>query len=126
MNYFIYLKNIFLNPLNNYSCLGLLAILIVATVCVFRILKKKKSKKLKKPNYKMVPKGFFSTGINFSFSIYDVVKFKIRFNDYCDKKGVNYISYFSFKLFNFERCSTKYMTQSGRVIRRRIKFGGIK
>ena len=82
--------------------------------------------KFKKSNYKKVEKGFFNTGFKTSTSFYDILKFKLRLNDYDDKLGVNYIYFISIKLFNFEICKMKYKNQVGKIFKRSIKFGSAK
>lgn len=103
---------------NNIEVCLLAAILYL--LCIVRF--KNTKKKLKKTNYKKVEKGFFNTGFKTSTSFYDVIKWKIRLNDYDDKIGVNYIYLISAKVFNWEFCKMKYKNQKGLVIKRNTKY----
>lgn len=101
------------------------SLLIVFVLLSLILIGKGSKKKVKKTNYKKVEKGFFNTGFKTSTSYYDILKLKLRINDYDDKKGVNYLYLFAVKIFNWEFCRMKYKDQQGKVYKRNIKFGSI-
>ena len=121
----------YITILNNMHCLindniEISLASVVFLLAIILISKKSKKKKLKKANYKKVEKGFYNTGFKTSTSFYDILKFKLRLDDYDDKQGVNYIYLISAKIFNWEVCKMKYKNQKGKVFKRNIKFGSIK
>lgn len=122
MNYMSILNSIQM-LINNNMEIALLAVFILLSLIV--IAKRGGKKKLKKTNYKKVEKGFFNAGFKTSTSFYDILKFKLRLDDFDDKQGVNYIYLFDIKAFNFEICRMKYKNQEGRIFKRKIKFGSI-
>ena len=69
-------------------------------------------------------KLFYSTGIKFIFSFYDIFKIKIRLWDYDDAKGIRYSYLFAFKLFIWDFFRMKYTDSKGNVRKRKMRFGG--
>jgi len=67
-------------------------------------------------------KLFYNTGFRFEICFYDRVKFKIRLNDFCDKKGIKYKYLIQFKFFKFEVIRTKFIDQQGKIYKRRVHF----
>lgn len=83
-----------------------------------RKLKKKKFKKAKLANSKQ----FYNTGFRCEFTYRDIIKFKLKFSDYCDKKGIRYYYFFNIKLLGLEFLRTKYIDQKGAIYKRKVTF----
>ena len=69
-------------------------------------------------------KLFYNTGFKLIFSAWDRLKFKIRLADYDDKLGVRYIYLFEIKIFCFDFFRLKYIDQTGKIYKRKLRFGG--
>jgi hypothetical protein len=114
----------YLNTINsNITSNVELIILILGILLVCTIIKRKSKKKFKKTKYKKIKKGYYSVGVKCSYSIFDVLKFKLRLCDYCDKQGIRFNYYLAVKFFNLEFCRMKYTDQKGHVSKRKIRFG---
>jgi len=74
----------------------------------------------------MKKKMFYNTGFKLTFSAWDRLKFKIRFADYDDIKGIRYNYLIAFKIFCWEFYRVMYIDQKGRVYKRKLRFGGVK
>lgn len=85
--------------------------------------RKRRLKKKKYRNKKLAESNkFYGTGFRCELCLWDVVKFKVRLADYCDKKGVRYNYLFNIKLFKWESLRTKVTDHNGFVTKRRITF----
>jgi len=71
-------------------------------------------------------KLFYNTGFKLTISVFDRLKFKIRFADYDDTEGIRYSYLIAFKIFCWEFYRVKYTDQKGKVYKRKLRFGGIK
>jgi hypothetical protein len=114
----------FINTISN-NIMSNVEVLTVSLflLLVFKIIKRKSKKKFKKTKYKKIKRGFYSVGFKCSYSIFDIIKFKLRLCDYCDKQGIRFNYYLAIKFFNLEFCRMKYTDQKGKVLKRKIRFG---
>jgi len=101
-----------------FSIIGLLIIYLYIKSRRPKVLKRKRFKKAKLAK----KKKFYNTGIKCEFCFYDIIKFKLRLADYCDKQGVRYCYLFNIKLFGLELLRTKYIDQKGQVYKRKVTF----
>lgn len=118
MELYNYLHNIILANKSLAIILGLLIL--------YLYIKSRKPKRLRKKKFKKAKfakkKRFYNTGIKCEFCFYDIIKFKLRLADYCDKKGVRYCYLFNIKLLFIEFLRMKYIDQKGQVYKRKITF----
>ena len=99
---------------------------IIGLLIVYLYIKSKKPKRLRKKKFKKAKfakkKRFYNTGFKCELCFYDIIKFKLRLADYCEKKGVRYSYLFNIKLFGLELLRAKYIDQNGGVFKRNVTF----
>lgn len=113
----------YINTINNNIMSNYELIFIILVILLVLVSSKKKHKNLKRSKNRKSKPGFYNTGYKCSFSLRDIIKFKLRLNDYCDSHGVRYNYLIAIKIFNFEFCRMKYRDQKGHIYKRNIRFG---
>ena len=99
---------------------------VIGLLILYLYIKSRRPKVLRKRKYKKArltsKKSYYNTGFKCELCLWDIIKFKIRLGDYCDKKGIRYSYLFNIKLFGVEFLRMKYIDQKGQVFKRKITF----
>lgn len=99
----------------------ILLVLIILWMTI-RIYNKRKRKLKKFRRRKDIKKNFYNTGFRIIFTAFDILKFKLRLGDYCDKTGIRYNYLIAFKFFKWEYIRLKTQNQDGIIKKRKITF----